>query len=102
MKPRTSSIAKINRPASSGAFARTRLLAMLDDCRERPVVWISGPAGSGKTTLVASYLDERKLPCLWYQADESDGDIASFFYYLGMAAQRAAPRNRKPLPFLTS
>ena len=66
------------------------------------MVWVSGPAGSGKTTLVASYLDERKLPCLWYQADESDADIASFFYYLGMAAQRAAPRNRKTLPFLTS
>ena len=68
---------------------------------KRSVVWVSGPAGCGKTTLVANYLDERKLPCLWYQVDEGDADIASFFYYLGLAARKAAPRNRKPLPFLT-
>ena len=33
--------------------------------------------------------------------DESDGDIASFFYYMGFAAKRAAPRRKKPLPLLT-
>jgi two-component SAPR family response regulator len=38
---------------------------------------------------------------LWYQVDEGDSDPASFFYYLGLAAQRANPRKKKPLPFLT-
>ena len=101
MHKSTAAIAKISRPNVSGTFARKRLFTLLDDCRKTSVVWISGPAGCGKTTLAANYLDERKIPCLWYQIDESDSDIASFFYYLGLAARKAAPRNRKPLPFLT-
>ncbi len=66
-----------------------------------PVTWINGPAGSGKTTLVASYLDACSMPCLWYQLDEGDSDIATFFYYLGLAAQKAATRRQTQLPLLT-
>ena len=73
----------------------------MDAGRDMPVVWVTGPPGSGKTTLVASYLDTRKLSCLWYQADSGDADIATFFYYMGMAAKKAFPRKRKPLPLLT-
>jgi LuxR family maltose regulon positive regulatory protein len=62
---------------------------------------VSGPPGSGKTTLVASYLDACRLPCLWYQVDEGDSDISTFFYYIGLAARKAAPLKRKPLPLLT-
>ncbi len=67
---------------------------------KKPVVWLSSPAGSGKTTLVSSYLDSRNLPCIWYQCDEADADPATFFYYMGLAAKSAAPRRRKPLPLL--
>jgi LuxR family transcriptional regulator, maltose regulon positive regulatory protein len=69
--------------------------------RRQPVVWVSGPAGCGKTTLVSSYLEACVIPCLWYQIDESDSDPATFFYYLGQVAQKASPRKRKPLPLLT-
>ena len=69
--------------------------------RKQPVIWVSGPPGSGKTTLVSSYLQVHETPCLWYQIDEADADPATFFYYLGQAAKRALPRKRKPLPLLT-
>ena len=95
------SIAKITRPIAAGIFQRKRLFRLLDTCRKYPVIWISAPAGSGKTTLISSYLDAKKLPCLWYQVDEGDSDIATFFSYMGMAAKKAAPRRRKPLPLLT-
>ena len=68
---------------------------------EKPVVWISSPAGSGKTTLVSSYLEARKLPCIWYQCDEGDADLATFFYYMGLAAKKVAPRYKTPLLLLT-
>jgi len=51
--------------------------------------------------LVSSYLEARKLPCLWYQIDTGDSDPATFFYYLGLAAKKTTPRKRKPLPLLT-
>ncbi len=95
-----SAIAKIIRPRLSGVLPRPRLFRILNQNRT-PVTWVTGPPGSGKTTLVASYLDTRKLSCIWYQIDQGDGDIATFFYYLGLAGDRAAPRVRRPLPLLT-
>ncbi|HEY6011429.1 MAG TPA: BTAD domain-containing putative transcriptional regulator [Nitrospirota bacterium] len=92
---------KITRPGISGVLRRERLFKQLDKGRKQPVVWIAGHAGSGKTTLVSSYIEARRLPCLWYQADSGDADIAGFFYYLGLAAKKAAPRFRKPLPLLS-
>src|SRR4030042_6622051 len=69
--------------------------------RKRRVIWFSGPGGCGKTTLVNSYLEARQIPCLWYHVDAGDADPATFFYYMGQAARRAAPQKRKPLPLLT-
>jgi DNA-binding SARP family transcriptional activator len=94
-------IAKITRPILTEVFPRKRLFEALDRSWKRPVTWIAGPPGCGKTTLVSSYLDARKLPCLWYQVDPGDADPATFFYYLGLAAREAVPRTRKPLPLLT-
>jgi ATP/maltotriose-dependent transcriptional regulator MalT/two-component SAPR family response regulator len=74
---------------------------LLDLSRQYPLVWVTGPAGAGKTTLVASYLDTREFPCIWYQIDEGEGDPATFFYYLSLAAKIAAPRIKRPLPLLT-
>jgi LuxR family maltose regulon positive regulatory protein len=94
-------MAKGTRPILTGVFPRKRLFSLLDRMRRRPVIWVSGPPGCGKTTAVISYLDARNLPCLWYQVDPGDADPATFFYYLGLAAKNAAPRKRKPLPLLT-
>lgn len=65
------------------------------------MLWITGPPGCGKTTLVSSYIESRRIPCLWYKVDEADADLSTFFYYLGLAAGKAAPRKRKRLPLLT-
>ncbi|MDH4232602.1 MAG: hypothetical protein OEW04_11320 [Nitrospirota bacterium] len=94
-------IAKITRPGVSGILQRKRLFRLLDESRRQPVIWITAPGGYGKTTLVADYLDSHKLPCLWYQVDKGDDDPATFFYYLGLASKKAAPRYRRPLPLLT-
>lgn len=93
--------AKIAQPISSRAYPRIRLFRRIDKVRKQPILWISAPAGAGKTTLVASYLQARKLSAIWYHFDKGDRDVASFFYYMAMAAKRAAPRYSKALPFLT-
>ena len=101
MEKREPSLAKTTRPSAEGILPRKRLFRSLDRARDFPIFWIVGPPGSGKTSLVASYVEARNLNCLWYQVDERDADLASFFYYMGLAARKAAPRIRKPLPLLT-
>jgi ATP/maltotriose-dependent transcriptional regulator MalT/DNA-binding SARP family transcriptional activator len=101
MKATPASIAKVARPRTSGLVGRPRLFEALDACLARPLTWVSGPAGSGKTMLVAGYLEARRLPSLWYLVDERDADVAAFFYYMGEASHRAFPGRRTPLPLLT-
>lgn len=101
MKKKPSAIAKLSVPILSGIVPRERLFRLLDHGRKQPILWVSGPAGSGKTTLIASYLENRKLPCLWYRMDERDSDIATFFHYLGMGAKWAARGKGKALPHFT-
>ena len=55
-------------------------------------------AGTGKTTLAASYVTERDLTCLWYRIDPEDNDLASFFHYLALTAHQAIGEKFKPLP----
>jgi DNA-binding SARP family transcriptional activator len=90
--------AKITRPLLRGSLPRERLFRRMDMGRDRPVTWVSGPPGSGKTTMVSGYLEARKLPCLWYRVDKRDADPAAFFHCLGIATQAVHPRKRKPLP----
>ncbi len=98
-----SELTKIRSPVLDNTSLRPRLFHRLDQLCQKPLVWIEAAAGYGKTTLVASYLREKKIAPLWYQVDEGDNDIASFFYYLSMAAQqRETPlKNTSPLPLLT-
>ncbi len=80
---------------------RERLFQLIDRKLKRPIIWVSGPPGSGKTTLLSSYIESRKIPSIWYQMDEGDSDIATFFYYMGLAVKKTSPRKRTALPLLT-
>lgn len=101
MKPEAAPFTKITHPLFTGVLPRNRLFAFLDTGLRRSAMWVSGPPGSGKTVLVSSYLKARSLPCLWYQVDCQDADAATFFYYMGIAAKKASPRTKRPLPLLT-
>jgi len=86
------SIAKLTPPRLGPVVVRERLFRQLDEARQRPLVWLHGPPGAGKSVLAASYLAARGEIPLWYQVDEGDDDVATFFYFLGQAARL------RPLP----
>ncbi|RPH63291.1 MAG: hypothetical protein EHM83_10365 [Burkholderiales bacterium] len=93
------SLAKLTAPQPNRAWPRRRLFDCLDAARRSGnIVWIAAPAGSGKTTLVASYLQARRLRAVWYRVDPADGDAASFFHYLGLAAKGSPGRRDEALP----
>ena len=93
--------AKLSSPRIHGAVTRERLFAWMDSQSSSPVIWIVGPAGAGKTTLVASYLSARALSPIWYQLDAGDADLSAFFAMLAQALPTTAKRKIPLLPKLT-
>ncbi|MFW6324405.1 MAG: hypothetical protein ACOC0U_05005, partial [Desulfovibrionales bacterium] len=68
---------KTLRPVSAESLVRERLFRKID-CGHRTAIWITGPAGYGKTTLVSSFLEKKTLPHFWYNFDRSDSDPCRF------------------------
>src|SRR6476661_8730428 len=99
---RRTTIAKISMPRLFGVVARERLFFRLDQNRGRPLIWIDGPPGAGKTTLMASYVDSRRIPALWYLIEPSDTDPANLFYYLTLAAESFPTSEPGMLPRLVA
>jgi DNA-binding SARP family transcriptional activator len=93
-----SSLAKITAPTVRRALNRDAVFALLDDCADRRLIWLSAPAGYGKTTAIVTYLRARQIIPVWYRCDEGDADIASFFYYLGLALRTGMPEQAAAIP----
>ncbi len=93
--------AKIVPPRLQGIIPRERLFKIIDGLAVHPVTWICSPAGSGKTTLVASYLKARGIPVLWYRMDEADADPATFFYCMAETVKAYKKGKKKQLPLFT-
>lgn len=96
-------LAKLSRPRLFESVPRERLFTRLDDHQRVAVTLVAAPPGAGKTTLVASWLESRKIGGIWYQVDAGDADPATFFHFLGMAERTLTGRRRElpPLPPLT-
>ena len=93
--------AKLVRPRGGDVVPRKRLYRRLDAAREVRCVWLASPGGYGKTALVTGWIEVRRLPCLWYQCDASDGDVATFFHFLGIAAGAGRGNAGVALPHFT-
>ena len=96
------SLAKTMRPGLLAVVARKKLFSRIEQGAKRGVIWVAGPPGAGKTTLVSSYLEHRRLNHIWYQVDRGDADVATFFHYMGLAAAREASLDRQELPTISS
>ena len=72
---------------------RPRLDALLDRGvgGQVQLILVSAPAGSGKSTVLASWLAGRPEACAWLQVETSDSDPARFWAYVVQALTSAAP-----------
>jgi LuxR family maltose regulon positive regulatory protein len=83
---------KLHRPhASAPLVARPRLLGQLTVGMDRRLTLISAPAGYGKTTVIAQWLDTIDLPWAWLSLDEHDSDLVTFLSYMLAALRSVYP-----------
>ena len=94
-------LAKLQSPVVDNVVFRKRLFLALEQARKKSAIWVTGQPGSGKTTLVASYISAYKIPHAWYHIDSSDMDLATFFYYLKLLVKRINGKKSTRLPALT-
>ena len=69
-------------PSSSKLVPRQRLIDLLNKGLNCKLSLVSAPAGYGKSTLLANWVEQQQLPCAWISLDEKDNDPARFFTYL--------------------
>jgi LuxR family transcriptional regulator, maltose regulon positive regulatory protein len=66
---------------------RTHLVERLQQGVKYALTLISGPAGFGKTTLLAQWLAETGMPVAWLSLEAEDNDPSRFLFYLIAALQ---------------
>jgi DNA-binding SARP family transcriptional activator len=73
------------RPPLVRALPRERLLRSLAAADDHRLVLVTGPAGCGKTTLLAQYTAGLTVPTAWYRLDAGDRREATLLGHLAQA-----------------
>ncbi|HEY7432992.1 MAG TPA: LuxR C-terminal-related transcriptional regulator [Streptosporangiaceae bacterium] len=74
-----------------GFVPRPRLVGALDDGLARQLILVCGPAGFGKTALLADWAGRGQRPVAWVSLDAGDNDPARLWRYVVAALDRARP-----------
>ncbi|GER91408.1 helix-turn-helix transcriptional regulator [Dictyobacter vulcani] len=83
---------KITPPTlSSALIARPRLIDSLRKHAASKLFLITGPAGSGKTTLVSAWLQDLSIPIAWVSLDKDENELTHFWHYVLAAMQKIYP-----------
>jgi LuxR family maltose regulon positive regulatory protein len=89
-------VAKITPPQLSDVVPRSALLRRLQKANDRQLIFITGQAAQGKSTLAASYAGQTKEPVAWVNLGPEDSDAANLFYAIAYALSRLRERNFIP------
>ena len=78
-------------PVRSDLVPRPRLMNQLHPGIQRPLTLIAAPAGFGKTTLLATWLEHASLPAAWVSLEQDDDDLTRFWSYVFTALEHVHP-----------
>ncbi len=84
-------LSKVTPPSLPNIIQRPRLTKLLDRHQDRELTVVTGQAGTGKTTLVASYIKTLKIRSVWAILDLGDSDPTNLYYTLLQSLQYSFP-----------
>jgi LuxR family maltose regulon positive regulatory protein len=74
---------KLEPPRVKGTILRRgRLLDLLRENLDKKLILLCADAGYGKTTLLAQFCEDLSVPFVYYDLDDTDSNMATFFSYL--------------------
>ncbi|UCF69896.1 MAG: tetratricopeptide repeat protein [candidate division WOR-3 bacterium] len=74
---------KLEPPRVKGTILRReRLLDLLRENLDKKLILLCADAGYGKTTLLAQFCQDLAIPFVYYDLDDTDSNMATFFGYL--------------------
>lgn len=71
---------------------RQRVFDLINVAARRPCVWLTASAGYGKTTSLASYVENKQQTCIWYSLTNADSDPVRFFQSLSSGLKSQFPQ----------
>jgi LuxR family maltose regulon positive regulatory protein len=78
-------------PVRPEYIPRSRLVTSLQEGLQRKLTLLSAPAGFGKTTLLAGWINQNHIPAGWLSLDEGENELPHFLSYLIAAVQSVIP-----------
>ncbi len=94
---------KLEPPRVKGTILRReRLLNLLQDNLDKKLILLCADAGYGKTTLLAQFCEELAAPFVYYDLDDTDNNMATFFSYLVAGVRKHNARFGKVVEDLTA
>jgi ATP/maltotriose-dependent transcriptional regulator MalT/DNA-binding SARP family transcriptional activator len=69
-------------------ITRPRLITLLTELVEKRLVFVTAPAGYGKTSLLLDFANKSPMPVCWYSIDRTDKDLQYFIRYIVAAIQQ--------------
>jgi len=69
-------------PLRDGIIIRSHLIDILNEGIKKKVLFVSSPAGFGKSTLLAEWAAQAKIPVAWISFDKKDNEPINFLSYL--------------------
>jgi LuxR family transcriptional regulator, maltose regulon positive regulatory protein len=67
---------------------RSKLINKLNQSLDKKLTLISAPAGFGKTTILVDWINNHKIPAVWFSIDKTDNDPVTFSNYIIAAFQK--------------
>ena len=69
-------------PLRDGIVIRSRLIEVINENVKKKLLFVSAPAGFGKSTLLSEWVNQSKLPVAWVSLDKTENDPVDFLSYL--------------------